>query len=239
MITFNRKADSKFSKQFELRLNLNNWELVREINEIQLRKMRDDINEVLGLNDIASSFGISITESEEILKFHKNNLRCSTCAFKLKECFNCVITCQSPLERDLFLALLSIGLDTKLQQRINKDGQIYGNTEPINKAQILTLPDFYIATAEQKYCIYTDGHTYHERTEYQALRDRSIDRELQLLGFVVLRYTGKEIRTELKKTALQIFQNVTKTTLSTEHEGKLDAYITSLKKPKPAWSPGT
>ena len=55
---------------------------------------------------------------------------------------------------------------------------------------ILTIPDFYIETEKSKMCIYADGHTYHERTENQALRDRNIDRELQKIGYKVLRYTG-------------------------------------------------
>ncbi|MBU2939836.1 endonuclease domain-containing protein [Lacinutrix sp. C3R15] len=42
-------------------------------------------------------------------------------------------------------------------------------------------------------CVYTDGHTYHERTEEQAQRDKRIDRKLQELGFQVLRYTGKDV----------------------------------------------
>lgn len=38
-----------------------------------------------------------------------------------------------------------------------------------------------------------DGHDFHERTKEQAIRDRSRDRELQSLGYIVLRFTGREI----------------------------------------------
>jgi very-short-patch-repair endonuclease len=38
-----------------------------------------------------------------------------------------------------------------------------------------------------------DGHDFHDRTTEQALRDRSRDRELQLMGFQVFRYAGAEI----------------------------------------------
>ncbi len=38
-----------------------------------------------------------------------------------------------------------------------------------------------------------DGHDFHERTKEQAARDRARDRELQQMGFRVLRYTGSEI----------------------------------------------
>ena len=53
--------------------------------------------------------------------------------------------------------------------------------------------DFFIENKQTKLCVYTDGHSYHERTEDQAKRDRNIDRKLQELGFQVLRYTGKEV----------------------------------------------
>lgn len=38
-----------------------------------------------------------------------------------------------------------------------------------------------------------DGHDYHERTKEQAARDRSRDREFQLRGYSVLRFTGSEL----------------------------------------------
>jgi len=43
--------------------------------------------------------------------------------------------------------------------------------------------DFYIEKRNVKLCIYTYGHTYHERTEEQVQRDKRIDRKLQELGF--------------------------------------------------------
>jgi very-short-patch-repair endonuclease len=46
-------------------------------------------------------------------------------------------------------------------------------------------------------CVYVDGHTYHERTEEQAQRDKRIDRKLQELGFTVLRYPGKDVNENL------------------------------------------
>jgi hypothetical protein len=38
-----------------------------------------------------------------------------------------------------------------------------------------------------------DGHDFHERTKEQAARDRSRDREGQLAGFTVFRFTGSEL----------------------------------------------
>jgi len=69
---------------------------------------------------------------------------------------------------------------------------------------LLTQPDFYFPNGNKPICVYTDGHTYHERTEDQAKRDRSIDRKLQELGFVVLRFTGKEVNESLAMVINQI-----------------------------------
>lgn len=44
-----------------------------------------------------------------------------------------------------------------------------------------------------KIIVECDGHDFHERTKEQAERDRSRDRELTLQGFVVVRFTGREI----------------------------------------------
>lgn len=38
-----------------------------------------------------------------------------------------------------------------------------------------------------------DGHDFHERTPEQAQSDKSRDRELQALGWQVLRFTGREV----------------------------------------------
>ena len=43
---------------------------------------------------------------------------------------------------------------------------------------MLTVVDFFIEKRNTKLCVYTDGHTYHERTEEQAQRDRNIDRNI-------------------------------------------------------------
>lgn len=38
-----------------------------------------------------------------------------------------------------------------------------------------------------------DGHEFHDRTPQQAARDKSRDRDLQVAGYKVLRFTGSEI----------------------------------------------
>jgi very-short-patch-repair endonuclease len=113
------------------------------------------------------------------------------------ECHRCVNICESPLERDLLHNLVLIGINPELQLRISKFNEVGHYPVDVNKESILTIPDFYLENGMKKVCIYTDGHSYHERTENQAMRDRSIDRELQNFGYQVLRFTGKEIREKM------------------------------------------
>lgn len=51
-----------------------------------------------------------------------------------------------------------------------------------------------------------DGHPFHERTKEQAARDRSRDREFQMRGYTVLRFTGSEIHNKPLDCAKQIFE---------------------------------
>ena len=43
-----------------------------------------------------------------------------------------------------------------------------------------------------------DGHDFHEKTKQQAARDKKRDRDLQKLGWRVLRFTGSEIHRDAK-----------------------------------------
>lgn len=38
-----------------------------------------------------------------------------------------------------------------------------------------------------------DGHDFHEKTKEQAARDKERDREIQIAGYAILRFTGSEI----------------------------------------------
>lgn len=45
----------------------------------------------------------------------------------------------------------------------------------------------------RKVIVECDGHDFHERTKEQAAKDRSRDREAQMQGFHILRFTGSEL----------------------------------------------
>ncbi len=192
--TFNNS--NQFIESFLIQINdkCQKWDLSYLSDRKHLIKFRNEINETLGFTLIAKNLKCSVEQAELISNYQETEDICNNCNQKNKICFDCIYTCQSPLEQKLFVALKNEDINPKLQWRIQKDGTGYSKDIPVDKNTILTVPDFYLESYGKKICIYADGHTYHERTENQALRDRRIDRNLQNLGFVCLRFTGKEIR---------------------------------------------
>lgn len=180
---------------------MDSWEISKVVTKFALEKLDESIQDSLGFSQIINLFHCTAEEAKKIQNEWSRSttsfshlFSCSRCHYKNKACFDCVIVCQSPLERQMLIAFLDYGLTPVLQKRINKNGECFDYPGEIDKAKILTIPDFYIETKDKKICIYADGQTYHYTDESQGIRDRNIDRELQKLGFVVLRYTGQEIR---------------------------------------------
>ena len=64
--------------------------------------------------------------------------------------------------------------------------------------------------ADNKYklAIECDGHDYHEKTENQARHDKKRDRYLQSRGWLVARFTGKEINHDPRKCVNQALNMV-------------------------------
>ena len=177
----------------------------------ELTRLRDEISELIESVTTADQLGIS-KEKGKILdeKYRKDEL-CQNCDYKLSNaCTTCIFELQSPLERKLFLALKKEYVRFDTQYPLNWQGEnisIKGKTynDPKNNfKEVLTVADFYIEKRGVKLCVYTDGHTYHERTEEQAQRDKRIDRKLQELGFQVLRYTGKDVNENTSKIVTEI-----------------------------------
>lgn len=176
-----------------------------------LQKLRDEIDTVLGSITTAETLNLSEEEGIVVDQHYDSDPLCKECPYKLSfRCKICLFTLQSPLERKLYLELLKERISFQTQyglnwkgQNISVEGKEYGHPEN-NFKSVLTIVDFYIERGKQRLCIYTDGHTYHERTEDQAQHDKTIDRKLQALGYTVLRYTGKEVNEKSDKIIREI-----------------------------------
>ena len=172
----------------------------------ELVKLRDELDKVLADSNTAEILKVSEDQAATIDNTHKSDKLCKDCEFKMTHnCVTCLFQLQSPLERKLFIELKRANIYFQPQyplnwygQQISIDGKTYHDPKN-NFKEVLTVVDFYIDKSGVKLCVYTDGHTYHERTEEQASRDRNIDRKLQELGFQVLRYTGKDVNEDTTK----------------------------------------
>ena len=93
--------------------------------------------------------------------------------------------CESPIEREL-LNQLYPQLSTSRARELRAQYKIDDYDD-----MPLTIPDF--AFPDMRIAIYCDGFTLRKDDREKFRRDRSQSRELQLRGWIVLRFTGSEI----------------------------------------------
>ncbi|MGL2963441.1 DUF559 domain-containing protein [Flavobacterium sp. RSB2_4_14] len=192
------------------------WDKCLLVGHRDLEILRDEINAVLSSQTTAEKLNVTEEQGKIMDQHHKEDPMCKGCEYKLSQsCRVCLFTLQSPLERKLYLELKKNHIRFDVQHGLNWagetisiEGKSYGN-EKNNFKEVLTVVDFHITKKDTKLCVYTDGHTYHERTEEQAQRDRNIDRKLQELDFNVLRYTGKEVNENMSKIISDIKKWIT------------------------------
>ena len=91
--------------------------------------------------------------------------------------------CDSPIERELLLNLYP-HLTTDCAQELRAQ-------HIINHKGGVTIPDF--AFPDMRIVIYCDGYAPREGNREAFKRDRLQSRELQLAGWIVLRFAGSEI----------------------------------------------
>jgi very-short-patch-repair endonuclease len=120
--------------------------------------------------------------------------------------------CESPIEQILLSSLIwtCYGYESG-------PVEIWDSTLPFGKpdADVLIAPQYQIgrhrvdfailingvANEEIKIVVECDGHDFHEKTKQQAARDKSRDRDLQIDGWKVFRFTGSEIWRDHEKCA--------------------------------------
>jgi hypothetical protein len=122
--------------------------------------------------------------------------------------------CESPIESAFLLALTGTCLVDQIQfQVVSADQDI--NDFPDSPDCVFIFPqaniaefrcDFLLRHGEYRVVVECDGHDFHERTAYQAERDRSRDRRLQEMGYLIMRFTGREIHREAVRHAIKVLQ---------------------------------
>jgi very-short-patch-repair endonuclease len=103
---------------------------------------------------------------------------------------------ESPIEARLFVHLVgqittSTVCDIEPQKQIGKYRADFAISSAGNEEMETGLGE--TPMAHVRLIVEADGHDFHERTKEQAQRDKQRDRELQRLGWKVIRFTGSEI----------------------------------------------
>lgn len=176
-----------------------------------LEKFRDEISKVIDLTSTAEKLNITQNKAKILDKHYADDELCLNCMHRYSSnCITCIFELQSPLERKLYLALTNEYIKFNVQYPLNWNGEyvsIVGKSyhNPTNNfKEVLTIADFFVYQKGVKLCVYTDGHTFHEKTEEQAQHDKKIDRKLQKLGYKVLRYTGKDVNEDVEAIVQEI-----------------------------------
>ena len=187
------------------------WHKSIVCNLADLEKFRDEISKVIDLTSTAEKLNIAQDKAKKLDKHYANDALCLNCKYRYSShCKTCVFELHSPLERKLYLALTNEYIKFSVQyplnwngEHISIEGKSYHNPKN-NFKEVLTVADFFLDQKGIKLCVYTDGHTFHEKTEEQAQHDKRIDRKLQKLGYKVLRYTGKDVNEDVESIVREI-----------------------------------
>jgi very-short-patch-repair endonuclease len=114
----------------------------------------------------------------------------------------CSDYCESPIEEIMLAALLWAPLGCACRRKLQT---CFSGRAPLTGIVITPQHeisgyrvDFAIsvnrpATAEVRVVVECDGHAFHEKTREQAVKDKQRDRELQIAGWKVFRFSGSEI----------------------------------------------
>ena len=213
---WNSKVDRRSDNITEFLISVSEkgqkWDKTITCSISDLEDFKNKIEEHLKSTTTAERLNISDDEGEKLDELYANDTLCKDCNYKQSyNCITCIFDLQSPLERKLFLELRKNNIRFQTQYGIDWNGNNINTKDksyhnPTNNfKEVLTISDFFIEVrGSEMLCIYTDGHTYHERTEKQAQKDKKIDRKLQELGYTVLRYTGKDINENMPRVIDEI-----------------------------------
>lgn len=188
-----------------------NWNKTYSCDLDELTRLRDEISQLIENTTTSEKLNISNEKAVILEKYYVEDEICQNCEYKLSDnCLTCIFELQSPLERKLFIEFKRKFIRFNPQyalnwkgENISVSGKSYDNPKN-NFKDVLTVVDFYIEKKGVKLCVYTDGHSFHEKTEEQAQRDKRIDRKLQEFGYTVLRYTGKDVRENVESILTEI-----------------------------------
>lgn len=119
---------------------------------------------------------------------------------------------ESPIEALLLEAFCPLaiehGYSVGRSGRVSDETIVVAPQKWVDNLRVDFLFSFAFFGSTLEIAVECDGHDWHERTKAQAKADRSRDRQLQSLGFKVLRFTGSEIVASPKMCAAEILDEI-------------------------------
>lgn len=120
-----------------------------------------------------------------------------------------LIDCESPIEQLLALELQDIGLENMLSFNpfvdvigIEKQQEIQGKSKKY-RVDFL-IPVFYTNQGGKMFVVECDGYEFHQKTKKQVEEDNKRHRELQSMGYEIIRFSGTEIYHAPRRCALEV-----------------------------------
>lgn len=128
--------------------------------------------------------------------------------------YGCRLVVRAETAREAFIKAMSVEADEtksespieeKMRQALKK---VLPNTVSVEQQKPLCgyRADFAVTFSGVKVVVECDGHDFHEKTKEQAARDKKRDRDFQLAGWKVLRFTGSEIHRDVEACARDVAQ---------------------------------
>lgn len=115
--------------------------------------------------------------------------------------------CESPIER-LFAVQMVPMFRQSYVSYIYQVADFEAQSTLVMESEKEYRVDFLVRLADpilkqMNFVIECDGHDFHEKTKEQVRKDKARERELQMNGYIVIRFSGSEIHNNALKCSLE------------------------------------
>ena len=138
------------------------------------------------------------------------NLNLNACFHQFKEC---LIDCESPIEQMLALELENLHLENSTLFNSNLEIIGYEKQSEIECNKNVYRVDFLIPVIFYKnirriYIVECDGYEFHQKTKEQVQNDYIRQRNLEMAGYRIIKFTGSEVYNNAQDCALQVLKYI-------------------------------
>lgn len=138
------------------------------------------------------------------------NLNLNVYFSQLKES---LIDCESPIEQMLSIELENLHLENSMYFNPNLEIVGYENQREIecgeNKYRVdFLIPVIFYKNIYKCYIVECDGYEFHQKTKEQVENDYIRQRNIEMEGYRIIKFTGSEIYNDAYSCALQVLKYI-------------------------------